>query len=58
LKCSRSPHRTAGGAEKADSILGNFLKVIDHTLESEADLFIHSGDLFNKFYIRGRGWMT
>ncbi|MBS1237167.1 MAG: metallophosphoesterase, partial [Deltaproteobacteria bacterium] len=49
LKVAASDSR--GRQRRADSILGNFFKVIDHTLESEADLFIHSGDLFNKFYI-------
>jgi DNA repair exonuclease SbcCD nuclease subunit len=49
LKVAASDSR--GRQRRADSILGNFLKVIDHALETGADLFIHSGDLFNKFYI-------
>lgn len=36
---------------RADSIFENFLTVIKHAIDNEADLFIHSGDLFNKYYI-------
>ncbi len=35
----------------ADSIKANFSKVVGHASEMGADLFIHSGDLFNKHYI-------
>jgi exonuclease SbcD len=35
----------------ADSIKANFSTVVRHALETGADLFIHSGDLFNKHYI-------
>jgi DNA repair exonuclease SbcCD nuclease subunit len=31
--------------------LKNFLAVLDHTRDVEADLLSHSGDLFNKYYI-------
>jgi len=40
-----------GRLKRADHIFRNFLKTIDHAREVEADLFIHSGDLFNKYYI-------
>jgi DNA repair exonuclease SbcCD nuclease subunit len=40
-----------GRLKRADHIFHNFIKTIDHALEIEADLFIHSGDLFNKTYI-------
>jgi 3',5'-cyclic AMP phosphodiesterase CpdA len=42
------PH---GRQKRADHIFKNFLAVLDHTRDIEADLFIHSGDLFNKYYI-------
>jgi DNA repair exonuclease SbcCD nuclease subunit len=42
------PH---GRKSRADSIFQNFVTVVDHALEIEADLFIHSGDLFNKHTI-------
>lgn len=35
----------------ADSIKANFSTVVRHALEAGADVFIHSGDLFNKHYI-------
>ncbi len=35
----------------AGSIEANFSTVVEHALETGADLFIHSGDLFNKHYI-------
>ena len=41
----------AGRLKRADSIFQNFLTVIQHAVDIEADLFIHSGDLFNKYYI-------
>jgi exonuclease SbcD len=40
-----------GRQNRADAIFQNFKTIIGHTLEVEADLFIHSGDLFNKYYI-------
>ena len=40
-----------GRQKRADHIFRNFLTVLDHAREIEADLFIHSGDLFNKYYI-------
>jgi len=36
---------------RADAIFRNFELVTRHALEIGADLFIHSGDLFNKHYI-------
>ncbi len=46
-----APSDGAGRKRRADSVFDNFLKVLDHALTAEADLFIHSGDLFNKYYI-------
>ena len=40
-----------GRKNRADSIFQNFLTVVQHAIDIEADLFIHSGDLFNKYYI-------
>jgi DNA repair exonuclease SbcCD nuclease subunit len=40
-----------GRRNRADHIFKNFLAVLDHTRDFEADLLIHSGDLFNKYYI-------
>jgi exonuclease SbcD len=40
-----------GRRRRAEWIYNNFLAVVDHALSIEADLFIHSGDLFNKYYI-------
>lgn len=45
-----SPDRE-GRRRRAEWIYNNFLAVVNHALVIEADLFIHSGDLFNKFYI-------
>jgi exonuclease SbcD len=42
---------TEGRARRAQSILENFLASVQCAAESEADLYIHSGDLFNKHYI-------
>ncbi|MGA1869564.1 MAG: metallophosphoesterase family protein [bacterium] len=42
-----------GRKKRSDSIFQNFLTVIDYAKDMEADLFIHSGDLFNKDYIPG-----
>jgi exonuclease SbcD len=43
------PH---GRKNRADAILQNFRTIVRHAVEIEADLFIHSGDLFHKYYIR------
>ena len=43
-----------GRKRRADSIFHNFLTVVEHALNIKADLFIHSGDLFNKYYIQER----
>ncbi|MEW6669932.1 MAG: metallophosphoesterase [Thermodesulfobacteriota bacterium] len=40
-----------GRRRRAEWIYRNFLAVVEHALSIQADLFIHSGDLFNKFYI-------
>jgi exonuclease SbcD len=40
-----------GRVWRADAIFNNFLTVVQYALEHEVDLFIHSGDLFNKYYI-------
>jgi DNA repair exonuclease SbcCD nuclease subunit len=40
-----------GRQNRADSIFENFVAIVEHAIEIEADLFIHSGDLFNKYYI-------
>jgi exonuclease SbcD len=40
-----------GRRRRAGWIYDNFLAVVNHALSIEADLFIHSGDLFNKYYI-------
>ncbi len=40
-----------GRRKRADHIFRNFLAILDHTRTIEADLLIHSGDLFNKYYI-------
>lgn len=40
-----------GRKNRADAIFQNFQAIVRHALEIEADLFIHSGDLFNKYYI-------
>jgi 3',5'-cyclic AMP phosphodiesterase CpdA len=40
-----------GRKHRADSIFSNFVTIVKHAIEMEADLFIHSGDLFNKYYI-------
>lgn len=49
---SKIPHaHPEGRLKRAASILRNFRAVVRHALDIEADLFIHSGDLFNKTYI-------
>ena len=40
-----------GRRKRADHIFKNFLAVLDHARDIEADLLIHSGDLFNKYYL-------
>jgi DNA repair exonuclease SbcCD nuclease subunit len=40
-----------GRRKRADRIFKNFLAVLDHTRDVAADLLIHSGDLFNKYYL-------
>jgi DNA repair exonuclease SbcCD nuclease subunit len=40
-----------GRRRRAEWIYDNFLAVVNHALSIKADLFIHSGDLFNKYYI-------
>jgi DNA repair exonuclease SbcCD nuclease subunit len=40
-----------GRQNRADTIFQNFVSMVEHAIEIEADLFIHSGDLFNKYYI-------
>jgi DNA repair exonuclease SbcCD nuclease subunit len=40
-----------GRVNRAEAVFRNFLEVIRHAVEIQADLFIHSGDLFNKAYI-------
>jgi DNA repair exonuclease SbcCD nuclease subunit len=40
-----------GRQSRADAIFENFVAIVEHAIETEADLFIHSGDLFNKYYI-------
>jgi DNA repair exonuclease SbcCD nuclease subunit len=46
-----SQEHPPGRKNRADAIFRNFLTVIDHAKTIEADLFVHSGDLFNKYYI-------
>lgn len=40
-----------GRRKRADHIFKNFLAILDHAGDIEADVLIHSGDLFNKYYI-------
>ena len=40
-----------GRQNRADAIFENFVSIVKHAIEIGADLFIHSGDLFNKYYI-------
>ncbi len=42
------PH---GRRKRADSISQNFLTVLQYAMDREVDFFLHSGDLFNKYYI-------
>jgi len=46
-----APGDDEGRQRRAQSVFDNFRAVVDHALAFEADLFIHSGDLFNKYYI-------
>lgn len=48
-KIVQSDHQ--GRQNRADSIFENFVTIVEHAIEIEADLFIHSADLFNKYYI-------
>ncbi len=40
-----------GRKKRADFIFQNFSRVVQHAIQEEVDFFIHSGDLFNKYYI-------
>lgn len=40
-----------GRRKRGEMVLQNFRRVVQHALQSEVDLFIHSGDLFNKYDI-------
>ena len=40
-----------GRKSRADAIFQNFVSVVEHAIEIKSDLFIHSGDLFNKYDI-------
>ena len=42
-----------GRKKRADFIFQNFCRVVQHAIREEVDFFIHSGDLFNKYYIPG-----
>jgi exonuclease SbcD len=46
-----APSDDAGRQRRADSVFENFMTVLEHALSTGVDLLIHSGDLFNKFYI-------
>lgn len=46
-----APSDGAGRQRRAQAVLENFLAVLEHARAVEADLLIHSGDLFNKYYI-------
>jgi exonuclease SbcD len=46
-----APCHPQGRQNRADAIFRNFRTTVEHALSIEADLFIHSGDLFNKYYI-------
>jgi exonuclease SbcD len=49
---TRSPvSHPEGRRKRSQSISRNFAAVVKYALENEVDLFIHSGDLFNKSYI-------
>lgn len=40
-----------GRKRRGDVVFQNFCTVVQHALQAEVSLFIHSGDLFNKYYI-------
>lgn len=40
-----------GRLRVAKAVLDNFVSIVETANEMEVDVFIHSGDLFNKFYI-------
>ena len=46
-----APSDGAGRKRRAQSVFNNFVAVLENASSVEADLFIHSGDLFNKYYI-------
>ena len=47
----KTPRDKKGRMRRAQWVYDNFVAVVEHALEIEAELFIHSGDLFNKSYI-------
>ena len=47
----RTQYHPQGRKWRADAIFNNFVTVVEYALAQEVDLFIHSGDLFNKYYI-------
>ena len=46
-----APADDAGRQRRSQSVFDNFMSVVEHALAVKADLFLHSGDLFNKYYI-------
>jgi exonuclease SbcD len=40
-----------GRLRRSQTISQNFFSIVEYALKTEVDLFIHSGDLFNKYYI-------
>ena len=46
-----APSDPSGRQSRADAIFENFVTIVEQAIEVGADLFIHSGDLFNKYYI-------
>ncbi len=52
FEVTRTPQADARGRRsRAEAIYENFRTTVRHALEIEAELYIHSGDLFNKYYI-------
>lgn len=52
FEITRTPQGHPQGRQKrGQGIANNFISIVDHTMEIQADLFIHSGDLFNKYYL-------
>jgi DNA repair exonuclease SbcCD nuclease subunit len=45
------PKDLSGRCRRGDAVVRNFQSVVQHALDEQADLFIHSGDLFHKYYI-------